>query len=32
LVNISQDNPGDYPDGPNVAPSPWEKDAAKGKC
>jgi hypothetical protein len=32
LVNISQDNPGDYPDGPNVAPSPWEKDAAQGKC
>jgi hypothetical protein len=30
-VNISQDNPGKYPDGPNVAPSPWEKDAALGK-
>ena len=21
----------DYPDGPNVAPSPWELDAAQGK-
>ena len=25
------DNPGNFPDGPNVAPSPWEKDAAQGK-
>ena len=25
------ENPGDFPDGPNVAPSPWEKDAAQGK-
>ena len=24
-------NPGDFPDGPNVGPSPWEKDAAQGK-
>ncbi|MDB5778855.1 MAG: hypothetical protein JWP77_2773 [Polaromonas sp.] len=30
-INISHDNPGEYPDGPNVAPSPWEKDAAQGK-
>jgi len=21
-----------FPDGPNVAPSPWEKDAAEGKA
>lgn len=25
------ENPGNYPDGPNVAPSPWEADAARGK-
>lgn len=27
----ANDNPGNFPDGPNVAPSPWEKDAAQGK-
>ena len=25
------DNPGNFPDGPNVAPSPWEKEAAQGE-
>lgn len=30
-ANADPDNPGDFPDGPNVAPSPWEKDAAQGK-
>ncbi len=24
-------DPKAFPDGPNVAPSPWEKDAAEGK-
>lgn len=28
---INLNNPGNFPDGPNVAPSPWEKDAAEGK-
>lgn len=27
----ADDNPGNFPDGPNVAPRPWEKDAAQGK-
>ena len=30
-VGPVDDNPGNFPDGPNVAPSPWEKDAAQGK-
>ncbi len=25
-------DPQAFPDGPNVAPSPWEKDAAQGKA
>ena len=24
-------NPDDFPDGPNVGPSPWEEDAARGR-
>lgn len=30
-VKSMPNNPGDFPDGPNVAPSPWEQDAARGK-
>jgi len=30
-IDSVDDNPGNFPDGPNVAPSPWEKDAAQGK-
>jgi hypothetical protein len=29
-IHTAAENPGDFPDGPNVAPSPWEKDAAQG--
>jgi len=31
LASPDAANPGGFPDGPNVAPSPWEKDAAQGK-
>lgn len=30
-IDPADDNPGNFPDGPNVALSPWEKDAAQGK-